>query len=195
MPGEDAVQPKLEPETAAASAAQPADPSGQPPTSLAAPPVPAAAPAQPAQPTVIDKVVKAASDAVRGVADKAKPAPPAYPPELAADVEVMLESANARERRSAADKVFNYRPPESVAPHLRVIAELESARGCKTRKEAIAKMREQPDTRYLRSLQRLAGAPRNGCGFLNLADCYKCIRNDLRSAIDTISASLPSATQ
>ena len=81
--------------------------------------------------------------------------------------------------------------------HLRVIAELESARGCKTRKLAIAKMRDQPDTRYLRTLQRLASSPRSGCGFLSLKDCYSCIRTDLNVAIEAITANLtpPAATQ
>jgi hypothetical protein len=187
MPGEDAAQSK--PEAGAAVAAEVAAK-----TEAAAEKQQPAAPA--AQPTVIDKVVKAAADAVRGTAEKVNPkaAPPAYPPELAPDVDLMLEGKSARERRDAADKVFGHKPPEDVAPHLRVIAELESARGCKTRKQAIAKMREQPDTRYLRSLQRLQATPHSGCGFLNLRDCYGCVRSDLSEAIETITASLPAPT-
>ena len=78
-----------------------------------------------------------------------------------------------------------------MLPHIRGIAELEVARTCKARKEAIAKMRKQGDRRYLVPLERLSSMPRSGCGFLDLSDCYSCIRTDLRVAIASIENTEP----
>jgi serine/threonine-protein kinase len=147
-------------------------------------------PAPETQPTAMDKMVKAAADVVQKAAPKLRPAP-AFPPELATDVKIMLDAESSRDRRSAAEKVLAYQPPNRISPHLRVIAELERARGCKTRKEVIATMQLEADLRYLPPLQRLARSPRSGCGFLNLADCLSCIRGDLREAIDEIEKKLP----
>ena len=161
---------------------------------VSAPPPQAGAPqeggaAPQGQPSVMDKMVKAAAEVVQ----KATPrlAPPPYPEALAADVSAMLDSDSQRERRRAAEKILAHEPPSEIAQHLRVIAELEKARGCKPRKQAIATMKEQADIRYLPPLQRLARAPRSGCGFLNLSDCLSCVRGDLRSALEVIEKKLP----
>jgi len=142
-----------------------------------------------AEPTVIDQVVKAAAEVVQ----KATPRPRehAIPQEVAADVKLMLDGETFRERRNAAQRVLAFKPAERVPGHLRVIAELEGSRGCRTRQDAIAKMQQQRDVRYLPPLQRLARASRSGCGFLGLSDCYSCIRNDVRDAIDAIQQTLP----
>lgn len=136
--------------------------------------------------SVIDKMV----DAVKKATPLPKPKP-LYPDELEDDVQTMLEGEGYRARRRAAEKVLAYEPKDEVAAHLRVIAQLETSRGCKPRKEAIAKMKEQRDPRYLPSLQRYAQTSRSGCGFLNLSDCYGCIRGDLHEAIDAIQQRLP----
>jgi len=150
---------------------------------------PPAAPPQ-TQPTVMDKMVQAAADVVHKAAPTLKPAP-AFPPELTTDVKIMLDAESSRDRRSAAEKVLAHQPQTAIAPHLRTIAELEKARGCKTRKQAIATMKREADLRYIQPLQRLSRSPRSGCGFLNLADCLSCIRGDLRDAIDEIQKQLP----
>jgi serine/threonine-protein kinase len=136
---------------------------------------------------------KSVHDAVRdAVAAVAKPAPPPAPPkptlptELTKDVETLLEGKGARERRAAAEKVLAYKPQERVFPYLLVIAELEGTRGCKPRKQALAKMELQGDVRYLPTLRRLERTPRSGCGFLGLSDCLSCIRSDLQETIDAL---------
>jgi hypothetical protein len=116
----------------------------------------------------------------------APPPKPTLPPELTKDVETLLEGKAPRERRAAAEKVRAYKPQERVFPYLLVIAELETARSCKARKQAIAKMELQGDVRYLPALRRLDRAPRSGCGFLSLADCLGCVRSDLRDALDAL---------
>jgi len=170
-------------------------PAGQAPAANASEPGAEAAAPSPAappqtQPTVMDKMVQAAADVVHKAAPKLKPAP-AFPPELATDVKIMLDAESPRDRRSAAEKVLAHQPPTAIAAHLRTIAELEKARGCKTRKQAIETMKREADLRYIQPLQRLSRSPRSGCGFLNLADCLSCIRGDLREAIDEIQKKLP----
>jgi eukaryotic-like serine/threonine-protein kinase len=142
------------------------------------------------KPSMIEKVVLAAADAVQKAAPKPK-APPPYPAELEEDVKTLFEADAYRDRRAAADKIHAYVPAENIATYVRVVAELERARGCKPRKVAIGKMRTQPDARFLPTLQRYARASRSGCGFLSLSDCYACIRGDLRRAIDANQANLP----
>jgi serine/threonine-protein kinase len=146
----------------------------------------------PAKPTVIDQVVKAAAQVVEKAA--APVLRSEIPREIAPDVQIMLEGETFRERRSAAQRVLAYRPAERVPAHLRVIAELEGSRGCRTRQDAIAKMKQQGDLRYLPPLQRLSRASRSGCGFLGLSDCYSCIRGDVRDALDSIQRTLPQPT-
>jgi hypothetical protein len=50
----------------------------------------------------------------------------------------------------------------------------------------IAQMQLAPDARYLKPLERMSHAPRSGCGFLSLSDCYSCVRPELRRAINAI---------
>jgi hypothetical protein len=123
-------------------------------------------------------------------APKAAPQP-SIPKELTDDVTILLDADTARERRAAADKILAYEPRAMVFPHVILIAEFESARSCKDRKQIIGKMRAARDVRDLPPLQRLARAPRSGCGFLGLGDCYTCLRGDLRSAISAIEGARP----
>jgi serine/threonine-protein kinase len=170
---------------------QPAASEPQPQAPLQSAPAQPEDPSPQTQPTVMDKMVKATADVVQKAVPKLRPEPPPFPPALATDVTIMLDAESPRDRRSAAEKVHAYQPAAAVAQHLRVIAELERARGCKTRKQAIAIMKSQADVRYLPPLQRLARSPRSGCGFLNLADCLSCIRGDLREALAVIEKKLP----
>jgi eukaryotic-like serine/threonine-protein kinase len=110
------------------------------------------------------------------------------PKELTQDVQTLLESPRATERRRAAFKLLHYKPASQVFPYLLAIAELEKARNCRERKEAIADISELKDKRCLPALRRLADASRSGCGFLGFEDCYSCIRGDLRRSIDQLEA-------
>ena len=149
-------------------------------------------PAGAASAPALDRVAAAAERAVARVkqAVGAGPAPAAQPVQmpavLAQDATDLIESDNARDRRSAADAILAFRPRESVLPHMLLIAEFETAHSCKSRKQVIAKMQLAPDARYLRPLERMAHSPRSGCGFLSLSDCYSCVRPELRRAINAI---------
>ncbi len=128
------------------------------------------------------------TDTARQLAAAATPTPPKpeMPEALRDEAKALVEADAARDRRSAAEAILAYRPEDAVLPHVRTIAELEMARTCKTRKEVISKMRKQADKRFLVTLERLSSMPRSGCGFLDLSDCYSCIRTDLRVAIASI---------
>jgi serine/threonine-protein kinase len=166
-----------------------AAPASAPPPATAAAQADEAQPEPQTQPTAIEKMVKAAADVVHKAAPSL--AAPAYPPALANDVTMMLDSQSASDRKRAAEKVLAYEPASDVSPHLRTIAELERTRTCKARKQVIATMKEQADLRYLRPLQRMARSPRSGCGFLSLRDCISCIRRDLHEAIAVLEQKLP----
>ena len=105
------------------------------------------------------------------------------PKELEPDVKLMLESSRSSERRRAALKVLRYKGPSKLPAHVVSIARLERARTCRERQDAIAELEELGDARALASLRRIADAPRTGCGFLGLSDCYGCVRGDVRDAI------------
>ncbi|MFI5307980.1 MAG: hypothetical protein ACHQ53_11535, partial [Polyangiales bacterium] len=146
--------------------------------------------------TVLAKVAEVAQKIVPSAQPPtaaAKPKP-VLPPELSGPAETLLDGKTPRERRVAAEKLLKYKPAERVSPHLLAIAQLEVARGCKARKQAIANMEMQPDARYLSGLRRLDRSPRSGCGFLSLSDCNACIRGDVRDAIDVIERTLTSET-
>jgi serine/threonine-protein kinase len=134
-------------------------------------------------------VVAEVAEAAKAVVAKAVPRKgPSVPKLIEADVTKMLEGKTARERRMGADAVLAFRPSEDVHPHLLVIAELEAARGCKARKEAVAKMQASPDRRYLPPLRRLSRSSKSGCGFLSLEDCLSCVRADIDAALDAHEA-------
>jgi hypothetical protein len=142
------------------------------------------APAKP-ETSMVTQVTEAAKAMVAKAVPKAEPA---LPKALEGDARALLEGETARARRQAADRVLDYRPREDVFPYLLVIAELESARGCKTRKEAIAKMVAAPDRRYLPPLRRMSRSSKSGCGFLSLEDCLSCVRGDVNAALDQLEA-------
>ena len=83
---------------------------------------------------MIDSVVRAASKVVQP-RDSDVPAPPkvALPAELAEPAQTLVEGKTMRERRSAATKILEYKPADSVFPYLRSIAELGDARGAARR--------------------------------------------------------------
>jgi hypothetical protein len=127
----------------------------------------------------------------------AKLLPATLPDALVNAKRTMAEAKTSRERRAAAEVVLKFEPADRVPTTLRRIAELESARTCPTRKRALAHMRAEPDASYLAPVRRLEEAPRSGCGFLDLSDCYACIRTDLRETMSVLAPSgdRPSATR
>jgi len=115
------------------------------------------------------------------------------PPEVAERVTVMLQGADRRDRRRAAQWIIDHEPADDVPAWIRGVAELEMARGCDSLEAAIAKIVEAGDPRALPTLHRYARSPRRGCGFLDMSDCYSCIRPELRDAIRGLEGVLDAA--
>lgn len=121
-----------------------------------------------------------------GKAEVAIAQDPPIPTELEPDIKLMLEASKAAERRRAAQSVLAFKDVAHLPQYVVAIAKLESARGCKDRKDAIRGISELADARALPPLQRLSAQGRSGCGFLGLEDCYGCVRADVRRAIDAM---------
>jgi serine/threonine-protein kinase len=179
------------PPAPAANAGSPAASSGSAGTAAAAAGAPAPTAQQP-EPSVIERVVQAVTP--KPTAKPAAKPEPQLPTELVEPAATLLRNKVVlRERRAAALKILKYQPEDKVPTHLRVIAELETARSCKARKASIATMSLARDPHYLPTLRRYDRSPHNGCGFLSLSDCYDCIRGDVREALDAIERANPGA--
>jgi serine/threonine-protein kinase len=146
----------------------------------------------------LSEIVIAAEEAVKPAVRAAREAvapEPAIPEAAAQDVETMLEGDRLRVRRPAARRLLDFEPPEALPEYILTIARFETARTCRTRREIISSMEDAPHEAYLRPLRRMAGAPKRGCGFLSLSDCYGCVRRPLARAIETLEQAFPEAAQ
>lgn len=117
-----------------------------------------------------------------------EPAPRPIPEALQSPVKTMLGAKRARARRTAARTVLNFESQEDVPEHIVAIARLEAANTCSRRRKALEGLAKLADVRTRPSVERYKSAPRRGCGFLGLSDCYSCIRTDVR---DTLKALPP----
>lgn len=122
------------------------------------------------------------------IVETVTPKEPSIPAEIENDVNAMNDGKRVRERRAAAKIVLEYEPKTAVPAYIIDIAALEAARGCASRRDAIAKIRQAGDKRTLKALRRLSRMPKTGCGFLGLEDCYSCIRSALRETIEEIES-------
>jgi eukaryotic-like serine/threonine-protein kinase len=132
------------------------------------------APAPPAH-----KIVKLLGGSKGGIVPLPKP----IPPEVQERVDLVLESPNRAERRRAANWLKDHEPRDDIPMHAQLVAQLELARGCRSKKDVLAKMREEGDDGVLPALERLDRVPEQGCGFLKLKDCYACLRAELAETL------------
>jgi serine/threonine-protein kinase len=63
---------------------------------------------------------------------------------------------------------------EHASPALKVALQIREAKGCAALQELLPKLTQDGDERSLKSLRRLQA--NTGCGFLDLEDCYPCLR-------------------
>jgi len=141
----------------------------------------AAAPKAEPAPTLAGRAIELAQHIVKAVPT---PEPKtSIPKELEPDVQTMLEHKRSSERRRAATKILRYKGTDPLPPYVLSIARLERGRSCRDRAEAITEIEELRDARCLPALRRIADAPKNGCGFLGLSDCYACVRGPARDAV------------
>ncbi|MFK7984602.1 MAG: serine/threonine-protein kinase [Sandaracinaceae bacterium] len=123
--------------------------------------------------------------------EPAPDAPTPIPGELLQANADLLVSDRSATRRRAARTVLRYEPREAVPVYLVTIAQLEQARRCESRKQRVIQLQELGDLRALPVLERLADAPRNGCGnVFRRYDCHRCMRDELDAAIEALRASM-----
>lgn len=103
-----------------------------------------------------------------------------------ATIEDMTDGRTRRARRDAARALMALDEFDELPDHLQLIARFEAAETCSERNEAIGVLESSGDKRVLPALERIQDAPKTGCGFLSLADCYGCLRNATRKAITTL---------
>jgi hypothetical protein len=147
--------------------------------------------AAPVNPTLAQRAMQFAESMVAPQPGNASASQPSIPKELTEDAQTLLDSSRSQDRRRAASNILRYKPAAQVVPYLRASAQLEQARSCRERKDAITDISELKDPRALPALRRLADAGRTGCGFLGFKDCYGCIRTDLRRALDLLEPPRP----
>lgn len=135
--------------------------------------------------TMVEQVVQVATEVVQPKVEAIVTA--GIPVSLADEVHTMMEGARRADRKAAAAKVLAHEPRDAVAKYVIAVAELETATGCRSRKKAISGIVELGDKDALPALERWRRSPKKGCGFLNLQDCYRCIRTPIRRAIATLS--------
>lgn len=96
----------------------------------------------------------------------------------------LLNARSSSSRRTAAKWI--QRREGSAPRYAKLLAELELRGRCNDKKDVIERMRQLGDRRVLPALERLANAPRRGCGLLRLTDCYACLRRDLDQTIGAL---------
>ena len=102
--------------------------------------------------------------------------------EVQARIDVLSNRDRRIETREAARWITERATEEDVPEFALALAELELARGCRSREEIVRRLQDIGDVRALAAIERWSRKPRRGCGFLRLRDCHACIRDDLREA-------------
>lgn len=103
-----------------------------------------------------------------------------------ATIEEMTDGRTRRLRRDAARALMALDVFDELPDHLQLIARFEAAESCTERNAAIGELASSGDKLVLPALERIQDAPKTGCGFLSLADCYACVRSSTKKAITTL---------
>ncbi len=101
-------------------------------------------------------------------------------------VDQMMNGRSRKVRRDAARLLVALDDFDDFPEHIQLVARFEAAESCLDRNAAIVTLEESGDKAVLPALERILDAPKTGCGFLRLEDCYSCIRASTRKAIDTL---------
>lgn len=109
--------------------------------------------------------------------------PVALPPP-GPEVETLLRGRFRAQRRGAARAVLEAGEPSWAV----AVAELELARTCTARAEALERIVTANDPRAVPALRRWMAAPTSGCGRDRRFDCYGCIRDELARAVEGLTA-------
>ena len=115
------------------------------------------------------------------------PSRPEIPAALEDDVQVLLHGEQRQRRLAAARVILAYEHVADLPPHLRLVAELEKARGCREKRPVIVRIGELGDVRALASVERVAAVRSSGGVFgIGASDPYDCMRDDLRVTLGVL---------
>jgi len=123
------------------------------------------------------------------------PSRPEIPVALEDDVQVLLHGEQRQRRLAAARVILAYEHVDDLPPHLRLVAELETARGCREKRPVIVRIGELGDARALASVERVAAVRSSGGVFgIGASDPYECMRDELRVTLGVLreAAGVPS---
>jgi|GEM_PF-1058700 len=142
----------------------------------------------PAGPSLADRAIQFAERIVKEAPQLAPEPEAIIPKELEGDAKTVLEGSRLAVRRKAANSILRYKGKDAdrLPKYLVAVAKLERARTCSDRQSAISEIELAKDKRGLPALNRIVDAPRTGCGFLSLSDCYGCVRADARDALGSL---------
>jgi serine/threonine-protein kinase len=124
--------------------------------------------------------------APRSPPERPPPAEPAepVPEELAADVAAISTDGDRDARLAAAERLAPH--TASLPTYARELVDLELARSCIERREAVRALGELGDRRALAALRRVRDLPRRGCGVFGAQDCHRCLRRDVGRALERL---------
>jgi len=103
-----------------------------------------------------------------------------------ATIDQVMDGRSRKVRRDAGRLLTVVEDFDDLPEHIQLVARFEAAESCPDRTAAIAVLGESDDKRVLPALERILDAPKTGCGFLRMEDCYSCIRAPTRKAIDAL---------
>lgn len=101
-------------------------------------------------------------------------------------IDQVMNGRSRKVRRDAARLLVALEDFDDFPEHIQLVARFEAAESCTERNAVIVTLEESGDKGVLPALERIIDAPKTGCGFLRLEDCYSCIRVATRKAIDTL---------
>lgn len=114
----------------------------------------------------------------------AKDAVTALPPVVRERFETLLgPGTRPRDRKGAARALLAARDDTATPAWLIAAARFELAGSCEQKRARLAALVAQGEPATRPALERISRAPRRGCGFLDLADCYGCLRGDVAKAL------------
>lgn len=116
-------------------------------------------------------------------------------PEVQKHLEGMLSDNLRAERRGHASWLIEHRA-QAIPPFALAAAELELARSCAERRDALNAIRAIGNAKARPTVERYYERPPSGCGPDGQTDCYACIREELEATMSILSkAADPTATR
>ncbi len=114
------------------------------------------------------------------------PPPPKPSPKVSEHYHKLQSETERSTRRKSAEWLLEHRSEPGVSEAALLMAELETAKGCRAKREVVEKIREAVTRDAVPALEYWSARPKKGCGFLNLRDCWRCLRAPLRKTLSEL---------